>query len=112
MLKSRLVIFIILLTLIARSIGFSQQTKETKTILIIYGLAPNQPAYIPILNGIKEKLDAEFYDNYNLRMEYLDLRRYSNGNFPEELFESFNKKYRDIHIDLLIMSRDKCCTYN
>ena len=35
-------------------------------------------------------------------MEYLDLRRYPNGNFPKELFESFNKKYRDIHIDLLI----------
>jgi signal transduction histidine kinase len=84
------------------STGLAQETKETKTILIIFGLAPNQPAYIPLLNGIREKLDEEFYENYNLYFEYLDLRRYPNGNFPKELFDSFNKKYRDIHIDLLI----------
>ena len=81
---------------------YTKQSNETKTILIIFGLAPNQPAYTPMLKGIIEKLNKEFPENYNLHMEYLDLRRYPNENFPKELFESFNKKYRDIHLDLLI----------
>jgi len=80
----------------------SQQFKETKNVLIIFGLSPNQPAYIPLLNGIREKLDAEFYENCNLYMEYLDLRRYATGSFQQELFESINKKYGDIRVDLLI----------
>jgi signal transduction histidine kinase len=80
----------------------SQQFKETKNVLIIFGLSPNQPAYIPLLNGIREKLDAEFYENCNLYMEYLDLRRYATGSFQQELFESINKKYGDIRLDLLI----------
>ena len=102
MFKSRIIFIVILFLLIGSPSGNSQQTQEAKTILIIFGLAPNQPAYIPLLNGIREKLDQEFYENYNLHMEYLELRRYPNGNFPKELFESFNKKYRDIHLDLLI----------
>jgi len=100
--KARLLILFVLLFLISTLTVNSQQTKQTKTILVIFGLAPNQPAYIPLLNGIREKLDQEFYENYNLYMEYLELRRYPNGNFPKELFETLNKKYRDIHLDLLI----------
>ena len=102
MFKSRIIFIVILFLLIGFPFGNSQQTKQTKTILVIFGLAPNQPAYIPLLNGIREKLDQEFYENYNLYMEYLELRRYPNGNFPKELFETLNKKYRDIHLDLLI----------
>ena len=102
MLKSGLLILVILHISITSTFGIYQQTKETKTILIIFGLAPNQPAYVPLLNGLREKLDEEFYENYDFHMEYLDLRRYEDDNFPNELFESLNKKYREIHIDLLI----------
>jgi hypothetical protein len=77
----------------------SQQNKEIKTNSYIRLPQTNWHTFF---KGIREKLDEEFYDNYNFYMEYLDLRRYPNGNFPKELFESFNKKYRDIHIDLLI----------
>ncbi|MBE0571039.1 MAG: HAMP domain-containing histidine kinase [Ignavibacteriaceae bacterium] len=102
MYKTFLSSFIVFLLLTSASEVNAQQNKQTKTILIIFGLAPNQPAYIPLLKGIREKLDEEFYENYNFHMEYLNLRRYENDNFPNELFESLNKKYREIHIDLLI----------
>ena len=100
--KPIILLLVILLTLANISSGYSQQFEETKNVLIIFGLSPNQPAYIPLLNGVREKLDAEFYENYDLYMEYLDLRRYANANFQQELFESINKKYREIRIDLLI----------
>jgi len=79
----------------------SQQFKETKNVLIIFGLSPNQPAYIPLLNGIREKLDAEFYEIVPL-YGVSRLRRYATGSFQQELFESINKKYGDIRVDLLI----------
>ncbi len=103
MLKSRLVIFIILLTLIARSIGFSQQTKETKTILILFGLVPDQPAYRPILEGIRQNLIAEFGDSYSLHTEYLEIDNYSIDNYPKSIFDIYNNKYRKIKLDLLIV---------
>jgi len=100
--KFKIILKVIFLSLFVLSPVYAQQSGETKTILLLFGLSPNQPAYIPLLKGIREKLDEEFYENYNLHMEYLDLRRYPNDDFPKELFESINKKYRDIHIDLLI----------
>ncbi len=102
MVKLKIISLVILLTLLSIPFDYAQQTGETKTILILFGLAPNQPAYGPLLKGIKEKLNEEFGENYNLHMEYMDLRRYPNGNFPNELFDSYNAKYREIKLDLLI----------
>ena len=100
--KSRIISLVILLTLVSMAFDNAQQTDESKTILILFGLAPNQPAYGPMLKGIKDKLYEEFGENYNLHMEYMDLRRYPDGNFPKELFDSYNAKYREIKLDLLI----------
>jgi signal transduction histidine kinase len=103
MLKPRLLLFIILLTLIARSIGLSQQKEESKNILILFGLAPTQPAYRSIMEGIRQRFTEEFGDSYNLHTEYLEIESYQKDNDPRNRFDIYNDKYREIKLDLLIV---------
>jgi signal transduction histidine kinase len=81
----------------------SQQKKESKNILILFGLAPTQPAYRPILDGIRQNLTKEFGDSYNLHTEYLEIESYQKDNDPRNRFDIFNNKYREIKLDLLIV---------
>jgi len=53
------------------SLGDWHEPKETKTILVLFGLHPSQPAYRPILDGIRKKIIEEFGDAYTLHTEYL-----------------------------------------
>lgn len=100
--KFLIISFIISSTLINVAVGNSQQTEETKTILILCALSPAQPAYRPILDGIRQKLTEEFGDRYSLHTEYLELESYPKDDYPKERFDTYNQKYRDIKIDLLI----------
>jgi len=100
--KFLIISFIISSTLINVAVGNSQQTEETKTILILCALSPAQPAYRPILDGIRQKLTEEFGDRYSLHTEYLELESYPKDDYPKERFDIYNQKYRDIKIDLLI----------
>jgi signal transduction histidine kinase len=102
MLKTKIVLLIILLTFVSSSNGHSQQTEETKTILILCALSPAQPAYRLILGGIRQKLTEEFGDRYSLHTEYLELESYPKGDYPKERFDIYNEKYRNIKLDLLI----------
>ncbi|MFI5236539.1 MAG: ATP-binding protein [Ignavibacteriales bacterium] len=99
MLKQSLIL--ILLTFFF-SFGYAQQTKETKTILILFGLSPAQPAYRPILDGIRQKLTEEFGDRIDLHMEYFEIENYPKNNYPKERFDMYNEKYKDFKLDLLI----------
>jgi signal transduction histidine kinase len=102
MLKARIILFIIFL-LLNLSTGVSQQKSESKNILILFGLSPTQPAYRPILDGIRQKLNEEFGDSYNLHTEYLEIESYPKDNYPGNRFDIYNNKYREIKLDLLIV---------
>jgi signal transduction histidine kinase len=102
MLKSRIILLIIFLTFVSFSNGHSQQTKEIKTVLIICGLSPTQPAYRLILGGIRQKLTEQFGDQYSLHTEYLETENYPKDNYPKEKFDIYNEKYKEIKLDLLI----------
>jgi len=84
-------------------INSRQDGDSKKTILIICGLSPSQPAYRFILGGIREKLTEEFSENYSLHTEYLEIENYPQDNYPEERFNIYNEKYRAIKLDLLIV---------
>ena len=64
---------------------------------------PDQPAYRPILEGIRQNLIAEFGDSYSLHTEYLEIDNYSIENYPKSIFDIYNNKYRKIKLDLLIV---------
>ncbi|MGB5849763.1 MAG: HAMP domain-containing sensor histidine kinase, partial [Ignavibacteriaceae bacterium] len=102
MLNSRVLKVVILLTLFSSSLGVSQLSKETKSILILLSNSSDVPAYKKILNGIVQELTNEFGHLYTLHTEYLQLRDYPQGKYPKEKFDLYNEKYRDVNIDLLI----------
>jgi signal transduction histidine kinase len=102
MLKSLLIVILFFLVKEEVSFGQEQKAENTKNILIIFGLAPNQPAYGPLLKEISDRLYEEYGENFNIYMEYLNLQNYPDGNFPKEIFDSYNAKYREIKLDLLI----------
>ena len=102
MLKIKIIAFVILFVLISTPFGNSQQTKVKKTVLIICGLSPTQPAYRLILGGIRQKLTEQFGDQYSLHTEYLETENYPKDNYPKEKFDIYNEKYREIKLDLLI----------
>ena len=102
MLKIKIIAFVILFVLISTPFGNSQQTKVKKTVLIICGLSPTQPAYRLILGGIRQKLTEQFGDQYSLHTEYLETENYPKDTYPKEKFDIYNEKYREIKLDLLI----------
>jgi signal transduction histidine kinase len=100
--KYSILSFIFLFVLISAPVGKSWMDEESKTILILCGLSPAQPAYRLILGGIRQKLNEQFGDGYSLHTEYLEIESYPKDDYPKERFDVYNEKYRDIKIDLLI----------
>ena len=84
------------------SFGTENTPNQEKNVLLIFSQVPNTPAYTYILEGIRQKLDESFGDNYNLYIEYLEAERLPNSDYPKERFDSYNHKYQDIKLDLLI----------
>lgn len=102
MYKATSIFLIVLLTFVVAASGYSQQNKETKTILLLFSLSPGQPAYQPILDGVRQKLSEKYNDAYNLHIEYFDLENHSDTIDIKERFKTYNEKYREINLDLLI----------
>lgn len=103
MFKSRIIFIVILFVLTGSPSGNSQQSEQNKNILILFGLSPAQPAYRPIMDGIRQKLTQEFGDSYNLHSEYLEIESYQKDNDLRNRFDIYNNKYREIKLDLLIV---------
>lgn len=94
---------VMLLFLLALQVpGIAQHNRTDKNVLVLFSLAPSTPAYRPILDGIRLELSKAFGDSVNLRVEYLETDKYPKGEYPREKFEVYNKKYRDLKLDLLI----------
>jgi signal transduction histidine kinase len=100
--KTRLVTFIFFFILLLNTLASSQESGSDKNILIIFSFAPSSPAYQVITDGIRTKLWEEFGDSYNLHMEYLETERYPKSEYPEERFDVYNEKYKEVPLDLLI----------
>ena len=100
--KSLILTIAILFTILSAPFGNSQQNQDSKNILILFSYASDGPAYRRILKGIEEEIANQFGSNYTLHAEYLDIAKYPQNNFPSEVFEKYNEKYREINLDLLI----------
>ncbi|HEY7750766.1 MAG TPA: histidine kinase dimerization/phospho-acceptor domain-containing protein, partial [Ignavibacteriaceae bacterium] len=102
MFKSVIIFLVLLSSLSVNTETYSQKSNTGKTILILFALSPTQPAYHPILNGIRQKLANEFGDRYDIHSEYFDRENYPDEERIEEKFLRYNEKYKDIKLDLLI----------
>lgn len=79
-----------------------QNSVKGKTILVFFALSPTQPAYQPILNGIRQMLKEKYADNFDIHSEYFDMENQSDSLSIEKKFALYNEKYREIKLDLLI----------
>jgi signal transduction histidine kinase len=60
------------------------------------------PSIRLLLDVIRNSLLEELGDSCNLHIEYLETEKYSRDEYPKEKFDLYNKKFRDIKLDLLI----------
>jgi signal transduction histidine kinase len=104
MVKLKLTLISLLTTLLLCSNAFGNQSEEVKekNILILFAQVPSTPAYRILLDGIRQKLDEEYGENYYLHTEYLEIERYPKGDYPKERFDLYNSKYDQLKLDLLI----------
>ena len=102
MFKSRITTLVFLIVAIGNVAGISQQNQDTKNILVLFALSPAQAAYHPILDGIRQKITEKFGDSYNLHLEYLDIENHKDTSDTKERFDTYNEKYSEIKLDLLI----------
>jgi signal transduction histidine kinase/ABC-type uncharacterized transport system substrate-binding protein len=102
MIKSALITVLIIFTINFKALGIEDIKSPEKNILILFSLVPTTPAYRIILEGIREKLTEEFGDSYTLHLEYLEAERYPEGEYLKEKFDLYNRKYKNINLDLMI----------
>ena len=76
--------------------------QQDKNILILFAQSPSTPAYRLLIEGIRQKLDDEYGTGYNLHSEYLEQEHYPKDAYPQERFNVYNQKYKNIKLDLLI----------
>jgi signal transduction histidine kinase len=102
MLYSRKILFVFLIFFLVKPCAFSEGARPGKNILILYSFNPTRPGYQIITDGIRSQLTNAYGDAYNLHMEYMETERYPKNEYPEDRFELYNEKYRDVKLDLLI----------
>jgi signal transduction histidine kinase len=100
--KCTLLSVLIILSINFNASGIEDGNKSEKNILLFFSLVPTTPAYRIILEGISEKLTEEFGDSYTLHLEYLETELYPEGAYPREKFDLYNRKYKNINLDLMI----------
>ena len=102
MIKARKIIIVCILIFLINPFVFSEENRQNKNVLILYALDHSRPAYRIIADGIRTSLTKAYGDGFNLHMEYLEADRYPKGEYPEEIFDIYNEKYKDVRLDLLI----------
>jgi signal transduction histidine kinase len=100
--KFAVILVVLFTSLLNQTSGMYSDKSRNKNILILFSFAPSTPAYLYILDGIRDKLTAEFGDSYNVHTEYLETEKYPKGQYPREKFDLYNRKYFDLKLDLLI----------
>jgi signal transduction histidine kinase len=100
--KTLIIIFLLHFCLNDNSFAEPDTEKNNKDVLVFFALAPNTPAYHPILDGIRQKLNDKYGDSFTLHTEYFGIEAYGDGKFPKDIFDTYNKKYSSINLDLLI----------
>ena len=75
---------------------------KTKTIVILFSLHANLPAYQNLIEGFRTTFSEEYDQPYNLLIEYLDIGRLADDKYAKYIIEQYNEKFKDTRIDLLI----------
>jgi signal transduction histidine kinase/ABC-type uncharacterized transport system substrate-binding protein len=75
---------------------------EIKTIVVFFSLNASLPAYQNILEGFRTSFKEDYKEPCNLLIEYLDIGRSEDNSYARSIIETYNEKFTDTKIDLLI----------
>lgn len=70
--------------------------------MVISAFSPTNPVYKIILDGIRQPLQEEFGNTYNMHTEYLETDRFPEEEIVQKHVNLCNEKYRKIKLDLII----------
>ena len=76
--------------------------ENNKTVLILYSFGPSYPAIIQWDRGIRTVFASQNDIHTNILAEYLDLSRYNEPDYIQNIIELFKYKYTDAQPDLII----------
>ncbi len=94
--------FVVLGLILLNAAASSSLGTEAKDVLIIFSLAPGQPAYDVLLDKIRATLYEGLVDPINLYVEYLDTSRFPDEHHLRRTVDFINEKYAGRPMDLLI----------
>ncbi|MBN1872782.1 MAG: PAS domain S-box protein [Anaerolineae bacterium] len=78
-----------------------------KAVLLLFPYQFDLPSYTLALQAIREELGQADDLALDLYYEYLDLARFSDETYQQELFALYTRKYRDRPIDLVLVSSER-----
>jgi signal transduction histidine kinase len=102
MFKSSMRIYPLALLLILIFPGNNYSQDKVRNIVVFFSYSSNLPEYQSLLEGIKSVFFTSKSDPVNLMVEYLDLSRSDNEVYQKFIIDLYNRKTREIKIDLLI----------
>ena len=100
MLRTGVLWLLISIITVFNSYGSSDH-KEERNILVISAFSPTNPVYKIILDGIRQPLQEEFGNTYNMHTEYLETDRFPEEEIVQKHVNLCNEKYRKIKSILL-----------
>ncbi len=80
----------------------SQNSENTKNILVMFTLNEGTVAYSLLLENFKNTLREKYSGQYKLFVEYLEVTKFPGLSYQHYLFDQYNQKYSNTRIDLLV----------
>lgn len=76
---------------------------KIKNIIVFFSYNSTPPAYQKVLEGLKSMLNEKKDYSANIIVEYLDIGRSENEEYPRFIIELYKKKFKEIKFDLIIV---------
>jgi len=73
-----------------------------RTVVFLFAWNANNPSFQYIIEGFKSTFSEDTDLTYNLLAEYLDISRFGNKDYAQEVVNLYNEKYKNIPVDLII----------
>ena len=103
MFSRRIILFTILFLLLSSGGGYSSASTEIKRVLVLYSADKGLPAHELTDTAIRSAVKSQHKFDIQLFTDYLDLVRFDNHRYKQELARYLGEKYSDARPDVIIV---------
>ena len=103
MFSRRIILFTILFLLISSGGGYTSASTEIKRVLVLYSADKGLPAHELTDTAIRSAVKSQHRFDIQLFTDYLDLVRFDNRRYKQELARYLGEKYSDARPDVIIV---------